>query len=109
VGVQHGDGAVAWVAPTGAAAYPRPLLTVLFSRADRRIANMMLSRARRPWPLLRLVPRTRARQLLLPTATLARQDLARVVVLGAILAEAALLLIPGVMLQAEPDRLRVES
>jgi hypothetical protein len=96
VGVQHGDGAVAWLAPTGAAAYARPVLTVLSSRVDRRIADVMLARARRRWPLLRLVPRTCARQLLLPAATLARQDLARVVVLAAMLAGAVLLLIPGV-------------
>jgi hypothetical protein len=72
------------------------VLTVLSARVDRRIADLMLPRARRRWPLLRLLPRRCARQLVLPTATLARQDAVRVVVLAASLAVALLLLIPGI-------------
>jgi hypothetical protein len=68
---------------------------MLFARVDRRIADLMLARARRRWPLLRLVPRTYVRQLILPGATLARQDVVRVVVLAALLAGALLVLIPA--------------
>ena len=71
------------------------MLRVLSARVDRRIADLMLARARRRWPLLRLVPRTCARQLVLPAASLARQDLLRVVVLAALLATALLVLIPA--------------
>jgi hypothetical protein len=71
------------------------VLATLSTRVDRRIADLMLARARRRWPLLRLLPRTCARQLILPTATLARQDLVRVVVLAALFAGALLLLIAG--------------
>jgi hypothetical protein len=77
----------------GAAAYPRTVLRVLFARVDRRIADLMLARARRRWPLLRLVPRTCVRQLILPAATLARQDVLRVAVLVVLLAGAPLVLI----------------
>jgi hypothetical protein len=80
----------------GRGGYARPVLTVFSSRVDRRIADVMLARARRRWPLLRLVPRTCALELLLPAAARARRDLARVVVLAAMLAGAVLLLIPGV-------------
>jgi hypothetical protein len=53
----------------------------------------MLSRAQRRWPLLRLVPRTCVRQMILPTATVARQDVLRVVVLAALLAGTLLVLV----------------
>jgi len=36
---------------------------LLFARVDRRIADLMLARGRRRWPLLRLVPRTCVRQV----------------------------------------------
>jgi hypothetical protein len=72
------------------------VLTVLSARVDRRIADLMLARARRRWPLLRLLPRRCARQLILPAATVARQDVVRVVVLAASLAGALLLLILGI-------------
>ena len=68
---------------------------LLFARLDRRIADLMLARCRRRWPLLRLVPRTCIRQLILPAATVARQDLGRVVVLAASLAGVLLVLIPA--------------
>ncbi|MGH2870426.1 MAG: hypothetical protein ACRDNK_23015 [Solirubrobacteraceae bacterium] len=55
----------------------------------------MLARSRRRWPLLRLVPRTCVRPLILPAATLARQDVVRVVVLAALLAGMLLVLIPA--------------
>ena len=71
------------------------MVTPLSARVDRRIADLMLERARRRWPLLRLLPRTCARQLILPAATLARQDVVRVVVLAALFAGALLLLILG--------------
>jgi hypothetical protein len=67
----------------------------LSARVDRRIADLMLARARRRWPLLRLLPRTCARQLVLPAATLARQEMVHVVVLTALFAGALLLLILG--------------
>jgi hypothetical protein len=71
------------------------VVTPLSARVDRRIADLMLERARRRWPLLRLLPRTCARQLILPAATLARQDVVRVVVPAALFAGALLLLILG--------------
>jgi hypothetical protein len=70
--------------------------TTLSARLDRRIADLMLARARHRWPLLRILPRSCARPLILPAATLARQDAVRVVVLAASLAGALLLLIPGI-------------
>jgi hypothetical protein len=70
------------------------VLRVLFARVDRRIADLMLARARRRWPLLRLVPRTCVRQLILPAARVARQDAVRVVVLAAFLAAGLLVLAP---------------
>jgi hypothetical protein len=72
------------------------VVTPLFARVDRRIADLMLERARRRWPPLRLLPRTCARQLILPAATLARQDVVRVVLPAALFAGALLLLILGV-------------
>jgi hypothetical protein len=66
---------------------------VLFARVDRRIADLMLARARRRWPLLRLVPRTCVRQLILPAARVARQDLLGLVVIAAVSAGALLVLI----------------
>jgi len=69
------------------------VVTPLFARVDRRIADLMLARARRRWPLLRLLPRACARQLVLPAATLARQGVVHVVVLTALFAGALLSLI----------------
>lgn len=60
---------------------------------DRRIADLMLARARRRWPLLRLVPRTCVRQVILPAATVARQEVLCVVVLAALFAGMLLVLI----------------
>jgi hypothetical protein len=71
-----------------------PVLRLLFARVDRGIADLMLARGRRRWPLLRLVPRTCVRQLILPAATLARQEVVRVVVLAALLAGVLIVLIP---------------
>jgi hypothetical protein len=71
------------------------VLRVLFTRVDRRIADLMLARARRRWPLLRLVSRTCVRQLILPAASVARQDVLRVVVLAALLVGTLLVLIPA--------------
>jgi len=67
----------------------------LFARVDRRIADLMFARARRRWPLLRLLPRPSARQLILPAATPARQDVVRVVLRAALFAGTLLLLILG--------------
>jgi hypothetical protein len=67
---------------------------MLSARVDRRIADLMLARARRRWPLLGLLPRRCARQLVLPAATLARRHAVRVV-LAASVAGALLWLIPG--------------
>jgi hypothetical protein len=72
-----------------------PVVTSLSARVDRRVADLMLARARRRWPLLRLLPRTCARRLILPAATLARQDVVRVVGLAALFAGSLLLLILG--------------
>jgi hypothetical protein len=69
------------------------VLRLLFARVDRRLADLMLGRARRRWPLLRLVPRTCAREMILPVATVARQDMVRGVVLAALLAGTLLVVI----------------
>lgn len=50
------------------------------------MADLMVGRAQHRWPLLRLVPQTCARQVILPAVTVARQDVVRVVVLAALLA-----------------------
>jgi hypothetical protein len=84
---------VAWLALIEAAPYPRAVLTQLSTRVDRRIADVMVARARRRWPLLRFLPRTCARQLILPAATLARQDVVRIVVLAGLFAGTLLVLI----------------
>lgn len=69
------------------------MLSVLFARVDRRIADLMLARARRRWPVLRLVPRTWVRPVVLPAARVARQDVVRVVVVAALFAGTLLVLI----------------
>jgi hypothetical protein len=94
-GVRYSDRAIARLAPCGTDAYPRIVFRVLFARVDRRIADLMLARARRRWPLLRLVPRTCVRQAILPAATGARQDVVRVVALAALVAGTLLVLIPA--------------
>jgi len=71
------------------------VVTPLSARVDRRIADLMLERARRRWPLLALLPRTCARPLILPAATPARQDVVRVVLGAALFAGTLLLLILG--------------
>jgi hypothetical protein len=71
------------------------MLRLLFARIDRRIAELMLARGRRRSPLLRLVPRPCVRELLLPAATRARQDVVGVVVLAPLLAGVLLVLIPA--------------
>ena len=62
-------------------------------RVDWRIADLMLARARRRWPLLRLVPRMCVRRLILPAAIVARQELLGGVVLAAFLAGTLLVLL----------------
>ncbi|MGZ4249256.1 MAG: hypothetical protein ACXVUE_13250 [Solirubrobacteraceae bacterium] len=69
------------------------MLRLLFARVDRRIADLMLARARRRWPLLRLVPRTCVRQVILPAATVARRDVLRGVGIAASFAGTLLVLI----------------
>jgi len=69
------------------------MLRVLFVRVDWRIADLMLARARRRWPLLRLVPRMCVRRLILPAAIVARQELLGGVVLAAFLAGTLLVLL----------------
>jgi hypothetical protein len=59
-------------------------MRVLFARVDRRIADLMLARARRRWPLLRLMPQTCVRQVILPAARVARQDVLRAVAIAAL-------------------------
>jgi hypothetical protein len=93
--VRHSDRAIARLARCGTDAYPRIVVKVLFARVDRRIADLMLARARRRWPLLRLMPRTCVRQAILPAATVARQDVVRVVALAALVAGTLLVLIPA--------------
>jgi hypothetical protein len=70
------------------------MLIALVARLDRCIADLMLARARRRWPLLRLVPRPCIRAVILPAATLARQDVVRAVAVGGLLAGVLVVLIP---------------
>jgi hypothetical protein len=69
---------------------------MLSAGVDRLIADLMLVRARRRWPLLRFLPRARVRRLILPAATAARQELLRVVVAGGLLAGALLVVTAAV-------------
>lgn len=80
-GVRDGDGAVACLACSGTDVYPRTVLRALLARVDRRIADLMLARVRRRWPLLRLLPRACVRQAVLPAARVARHDILSVVVI----------------------------
>jgi hypothetical protein len=71
------------------------VVTSLSARVDRRIARSDAPARPAPLPLLRLLPRTCASQLILSAGTFARQDAIRVVVLAALFAGALLLLILG--------------
>ena len=71
------------------------MLRLLLARVDRRIADLMLARVRRRWPLLRLVPQSCARQVILPAARAARHDVVRVVIIVAWVAGTLLALIPA--------------
>ena len=52
------------------------MLTVFTARVDRRIANAIIARARRRWPLLWLVPDSVIRPLVMPSARTIRRELA---------------------------------
>lgn len=93
--IRDSDGAVAWLAPCGADAYPRTVLRMFFAPVDRRIADLMLAHAQRRWPLLRLVPRTCVRPMILPAARVARQHVLSLVVISALLAGTLPVLIPA--------------
>ena len=54
--------------------------TGLARSLDRRIANAIIARARRRWPLLQFVPATVIRPLIGPGATIVRRELSRTVV-----------------------------
>jgi hypothetical protein len=56
------------------------MLTGLATSVDRRIANAIIARARRRWPLLRFVPSSAIRPLLAPGATIIRRELSRTVI-----------------------------
>jgi hypothetical protein len=56
------------------------MLTGLVTSVDRRIANAIIARARRRWPLLQFVPSTVIRPLVGPGATIVRRELSRTVV-----------------------------
>jgi hypothetical protein len=85
------------LAPAAVAAYPRVVLSALGACVDRRIATVILARARRRWPLLRFVPATWIRPLVVPAATLARREFSRAAATTLVLAGAliALLLLGG--------------
>ena len=85
------------LAPTAVAAYPRFVLSALAVYVDRRIANVILARARRRWPVLRFVPVAWIRPLVVPAATLARREFshAAATTLVVALALVALLLLGG--------------
>jgi hypothetical protein len=56
----------------------------VLSALDRRIANLILLRARRKWPLLSLVPAPWMRPLLAPAATRVRRQVTRAVLAVAV-------------------------
>jgi hypothetical protein len=56
------------------------MLTGLVVSVDRRIANAIIARARRRWPLLQFVPSSVIRPLLAPGATIIRRELSRTVI-----------------------------
>lgn len=56
----------------------------MLSALDRRIANLILLRARRKWPLLSLVPAPWMRPLLAPAATRVRRQVTRAVLAVAV-------------------------
>jgi hypothetical protein len=71
--------------------------TLLAGKLDRLLGDMLLTGARRRWPLLSLVPARWLRPLLLPAARRLRISLARGAMftsLAAITTAAALLLLP---------------
>jgi hypothetical protein len=53
------------------------MLNALGAWVDRRIANAILARAERRWPLLRLVPAVWMRPLLKPAGTRVRREVSR--------------------------------
>jgi hypothetical protein len=65
------------------------MLSPLGTSLDRWIANAILTRARRRWVPLRLVPARWIRPLVTPTATLIRRELTRTALTTAALAGAA--------------------
>jgi hypothetical protein len=67
---------------------------VLFVRLDRRIADLMLARAQRRWPLLRLVPRPYIRAVIQPAAHTCTPGCRRAAARGALLVGVLLALIP---------------
>jgi hypothetical protein len=69
------------------------MLTGLLTSVDRRIANAIIARARRRWPLLQFVPSTMIRPLLRPGATIVRRELSRTVVTRIVPAGAVALLL----------------
>ncbi len=86
---RDGGSIVASLVPAAVAAYPRSVLAALAARLDRHIADLMLARARRRWPLLRVLPRACVRPLIVPAAAAARQDLLH----GAVIFAGAVLLL----------------
>jgi hypothetical protein len=56
----------------------------LITRIDRRLANAIIARGRRRWPLLRLVPASVIRPLVTPAATTIRRDLSRIILIRVI-------------------------
>jgi hypothetical protein len=69
------------------------MLTGFVTSVDRRIANAIIARARRRWPLLQFVPSTMIRPLLRPGATIVRRELSRTVVTRIVPAGAVALLL----------------
>jgi hypothetical protein len=69
------------------------MLTGFVTSVDRRIANAIIARARRRWPLLQFVPSTVIRPLLRPGATIVRRELSRTVVTRIVPAGAVALLL----------------
>ena len=65
------------------------MLSALAGRLDRRLANIILARARRRWPLLTLIPAGWLGPLASPLATRLRRSLAR----GAITTSATIVVV----------------
>ena len=73
--------------------YPRAMRSELGTAIDRRLAELMIVRLRRTWPVLKLVPASCIVPLLAPGARRLRRSLSRGAIAVAVFAGALIVLI----------------